>query len=95
MHVLTCTDFNHGIILTGDTSAQQSIHGVVHIPVVPAPHTLLPTYPHTHTAHPAQRKRQYTSTSTGFVAAGGERWLLTNAHSVDYHTQVRAGSWGR
>ena len=37
---------------------------------------------------PPQRKRQYTSTSTGFVAAGGERWLLTNAHSVDYHTQV-------
>jgi hypothetical protein len=39
--------------------------------------------------HAPQRKRQYTSTSTGFVAAGGERWLLTNAHSVDYHTQVR------
>jgi hypothetical protein len=42
-----------------------------------------------------QRKRQYTSTSTGFVAAGGERWLLTNAHSVDYHTQVRQQQQGR
>jgi hypothetical protein len=38
---------------------------------------------------PWQRKRQYTSTSTGFfVAVNGQRWLLTNAHSVDYHTQV-------
>lgn len=40
---------------------------------------------------PWQRKRQFTSTSTGFIIQGrreGERWLLTNAHSVDYHTQV-------
>ena len=29
--------------------------------------------------------------ATGFIVAGrheGERWLLTNAHSVDYHTQA-------
>lgn len=40
---------------------------------------------------PWQRKRQENSTSTAFMVAGpqGERWLLTNAHSVDYHTQVR------
>jgi hypothetical protein len=40
---------------------------------------------------PWQRKRQFTSTSSGFIVAGpapGDRWLLTNAHSVDYHTQV-------
>ncbi len=38
---------------------------------------------------PWQRKRQYTSTSTGFaVGDPQQRWLLTNAHSVDYHTQV-------
>ena len=36
---------------------------------------------------PWSRKRQYTSTSTGF-AIGGKR-LLTNAHSVECHTQVR------
>ncbi len=40
---------------------------------------------------PWQRKRQYTSSSSGFIVQGaqGERWLLTNAHSVDYHTQAR------
>lgn len=39
---------------------------------------------------PWQRKRQENSTSTAFMVAGPkkERWLLTNAHSVDYHTQV-------
>jgi hypothetical protein len=38
-----------------------------------------------------QRKRQFTSTSSGVIVAGpapGDRWLLTNAHSVDYHTQA-------
>ncbi|KAI8477127.1 MAG: trypsin-like serine protease [Monoraphidium minutum] len=49
---------------------------------------------HTEPNHsmPWQRKRQYPSSSSGFVAAaGGERrWILTNAHSVDYHTQARA-----
>ncbi len=38
---------------------------------------------------PWQRKRQATSTSSGFmVMFGGKRRLLTNAHSVDYYTQV-------
>ena len=38
---------------------------------------------------PWQRKRQVNSTSSGFVAMfEGKRCLLTNAHSVDYHTQV-------
>ncbi len=38
---------------------------------------------------PWQRKRQYSSSSSGFVVRyGGRNWLLTNAHSVDYHTQV-------
>ena len=35
---------------------------------------------------PWQRKRQYTSTSSGFVIDGSR--ILTNAHSVDHHTQV-------
>ena len=41
---------------------------------------------------PWQRLRQHASTSSGFlVAAGtGERWLLTNAHSVAYHSQVQS-----
>jgi hypothetical protein len=39
---------------------------------------------------PWQRKRQYPSSSSGFVVnSGGQRYLLTNAHSVDYYTQVR------
>lgn len=43
---------------------------------------------------PWQRKRQYASTSTGFMVTAqqaGERWLLTNAHSVEYHSQVHTG----
>ena len=44
---------------------------------------------------PWQRKRQYSSSSSGFVVShGGRNWLLTNAHSVDYHTQAR-GQGGR
>jgi hypothetical protein len=38
---------------------------------------------------PWQRKRQMNSTSSGFVAMfNGQRFLLTNAHSVEYYTQV-------
>ncbi|XP_028778629.1 protease Do-like 9 [Neltuma alba] len=36
---------------------------------------------------PWQRKRQYSSSSSGFVIAG--RRVLTNAHSVEHHTQVK------
>lgn len=36
---------------------------------------------------PWQRKRQYSSSSSGF-AIGGRR-VLTNAHSVEHHTQVK------
>ncbi|XP_004306333.1 PREDICTED: protease Do-like 9-like [Fragaria vesca subsp. vesca] len=36
---------------------------------------------------PWQRKRQYSSSSSGFVI-GGKR-VLTNAHSVEHHTQVK------
>ena len=42
---------------------------------------------------PWQRKRQFATTSTGFmINAGGAgvRWLLSNAHSVEYHSQVPA-----
>jgi len=40
---------------------------------------------------PWQNKRQYASTSSGFIIWGpeGQRWLLTNAHSVEYHSQVK------
>eukprot|EP00887_Chlorella_sp_A99_P003950 scaffold11.g3950.t1 len=40
---------------------------------------------------PWQRRQQYSSKSTGFAVAtpNGERWLLTNAHSVSYATQVQ------
>lgn len=36
---------------------------------------------------PWQRKRQYSSSSSGFVISG--RRVLTNAHSVDHYTQVK------
>ena len=40
---------------------------------------------------PWQRKRQFSSTSSGFMVqtADGKKWLLTNAHSVEYHSQVK------
>ena len=40
---------------------------------------------------PWQRRQQAHSKSTGFAVAGGrgERWILTNAHSVSYATQVQ------
>lgn len=45
---------------------------------------------------PWQRKRQYSSTSSGFMVRGprGEMWLLTNAHSVEYHSQVKVKKRG-
>ena len=44
---------------------------------------------------PWQRQQQSTSKSTGFAVKteGGERWLLTNAHSVSYNPQVGRGGW--
>ncbi|CAN0924443.1 Protease Do-like 9 [Linum grandiflorum] len=36
---------------------------------------------------PWQRKRQYSSSSSGFIVEG--RRVLTNAHSVEHHTQVK------
>ena len=41
---------------------------------------------------PWQRARQYSSFSTGFIIEG--RKLLTNAHSVAYHTQVKVKKRG-
>ena len=39
---------------------------------------------------PWQRKRQFSSTSSGFVIS--DRRILTNAHSVDHHTQVKTST---
>lgn len=41
---------------------------------------------------PWQRKAQYQSTSSGFAIQG--RRLITNAHSVQHHTQVRIKKHG-
>lgn len=41
---------------------------------------------------PWQRKRQYSSSSSGFII--GERRVLTNAHSVEHHTQVKVKKRG-
>jgi S1-C subfamily serine protease len=43
-----------------------------------------------HFGLPWQRKRQASSSSTGFVCNhNGQRYLLTNAHSVEFHSQVK------
>ena len=36
---------------------------------------------------PWQRKRQFSSTGSGFIIPG--RRILTNAHCVDHHSQVK------
>ncbi|CAO2828081.1 unnamed protein product [Amaranthus hypochondriacus] len=41
---------------------------------------------------PWQRKRQYSSSSSGFIISG--RRVLTNAHSVEHHTQVKVKKRG-
>lgn len=41
---------------------------------------------------PWQRKRQYSSSSSGFIVKG--RRVLTNAHSVEHHTQVKVKKRG-
>ncbi|KAK4775595.1 hypothetical protein SAY87_023556 [Trapa incisa] len=41
---------------------------------------------------PWQRKRQYSSSSSGFVING--KRILTNAHSVEHHTQVKVKQRG-
>ena len=41
---------------------------------------------------PWQRKRQFSSSGSGFVIEG--RRILTNAHCVDHHTQVGRCWWG-
>lgn len=41
---------------------------------------------------PWQRKRQYSSSSSGFIVGG--RRVLTNAHSVEHHTQVKVKKRG-
>ncbi|CAD7694758.1 unnamed protein product [Ostreobium quekettii] len=41
---------------------------------------------------PWQKKRQFSSTSSGFMVSDGPEkrpWVLTNAHSVAYHSQVQ------
>ena len=43
---------------------------------------------------PWQRKRQISSTSSGFVISTKDRQILTNAHSVEYHTQVKVKRCG-
>jgi hypothetical protein len=41
---------------------------------------------------PWQRKRQFSSNSSGFII--GDRRVLTNAHSVEHHTQVKVKKRG-
>ena len=45
------------------------------------------TYTEPNFSLPWQRKRQYSSSSSGFVIGG--RRVLTNAHSVEHYTQVK------
>ncbi|MFS7913485.1 putative peptidase S1, PA clan [Helianthus anomalus] len=41
---------------------------------------------------PWQRKRQYSSSSSGFIIGG--RRVLTNVHSVEHHTKVKVKKRG-
>ncbi len=41
---------------------------------------------------PWQRKRQFSSNSSGFII--NDRRVLTNAHSVEHHTQVKVKKRG-
>lgn len=61
----------------------------LHAPCRPS-HQVFATHTRPNFELPWQRRQQYTSKSTGFAVKtpDGERWLLTNAHSVSYATQV-------
>ncbi|KAL0741791.1 hypothetical protein Bca4012_083304 [Brassica carinata] len=85
-------DCNNGLIVSGATSES--------IPAAPSWETVSKVVPsmdavvkvfcvHTEPnfSLPWQRKRQYSSGSSGFIIGG--RRVLTNAHSVEHHTQVK------
>lgn len=76
-------DLRHGAELAAAAKAAPSMDAVVKVFCV---HTE-PNF-----SLPWQRKRQYSSSSSGFIIGG--RRLLTNAHSVEHHTQVKVKKRG-
>ncbi|KAL0669809.1 hypothetical protein Bca4012_032513 [Brassica carinata] len=86
-------DCSNGLIVSGAMTSES-------IPAAPSWETVVKVVPsmdavvkvfcvHTEPnfSLPWQRKRQYSSGSSGFIIGG--RRVLTNAHSVEHHTQVK------
>ncbi|WCJ21423.1 DEGP protease 2 [Euphorbia peplus] len=71
-------DFNNDMVETGNLEDTAFLNAVVKVYCT---HTA-PDY-----SLPWQRQRQYTSTGSAFMI--GDRKLLTNAHCVEYDTQVK------
>ncbi|KAG8638828.1 hypothetical protein MANES_14G068600v8 [Manihot esculenta] len=75
-------------LINGEVGLPQPVGGVAR--VVPAMDAVVKVFcVHTEPnfSLPWQRKRQYSSSSSGFVIGG--RRILTNAHSVEHYTQVK------
>ncbi|KAG2307707.1 hypothetical protein Bca52824_027455 [Brassica carinata] len=73
-------DCNNGLIVSGATSES--------IPAAPSWETVSKVVPSMDAVVKVFcRKRQYSSGSSGFIIGG--RRVLTNAHSVEHHTQVK------
>ncbi|KAF9667835.1 hypothetical protein SADUNF_Sadunf15G0064600 [Salix dunnii] len=75
-------------LINGENGAGTPVEGVAR--VVPAMDAVVKVFcVHTEPnfSLPWQRKRQYSSSSSGFVIGG--RRVLTNAHSVEHYTQVK------
>ncbi|KAJ6977451.1 protease Do-like 9 [Populus alba x Populus x berolinensis] len=75
-------------LINGEIGVAPPVEGVTR--VVPAMDAVVKVFcVHTepNLSLPWQRKRQYSSSSSGFVIGG--RRVLTNAHSVEHYTQVK------
>lgn len=81
------------VVGAGDAMQQHCFKCRQPAPSPPHSHQVFCTHTEPNFSLPWQRKRQMNSTSSGFLATfEGRRVLLTNAHSVDYHTQVRGAA---
>ncbi|PHT26163.1 Protease Do-like 9 [Capsicum baccatum] len=75
------SDLRHGAELASAVAAAKAVPSMDAVVKVFCVHTE-PNF-----SLPWQRKRQYSSSSSGFIIGG--RRVLTNAHSVEHHTQVK------
>ncbi|KFK33145.1 hypothetical protein AALP_AA6G336800 [Arabis alpina] len=81
-------DCNNGLIVTDSIPVAPSWETVVKVvPSMDAVVKVFCVHTEPNFSLPWQRKRQYSSGSSGFIIGG--RRVLTNAHSVEHHTQVK------